>query len=288
MGGYPTSLTLQDIKIIEAGLGYVSRDSTTVEELGPVHLDETLAHCALSANRRPKLAVHTQNLSRWATSNDTLGRLWESQFAWGVVNTFGDGFTELKKLLVFHKSFEWLGERNFRLIGVQNVLGEYVATTASWQSGSCVQLGYHASTAEELLNALKNGGGATFFFPDDKCRPDLIFFLLEEEFGKIVEVHVQSKFTSGTNGAVRSGTFKDAVESLDLDKVYMQFNRKVRVPRPFLSTWICPGIAIHDTYTCFHFFYVGEEVCFRDLSWPRDSPRTREDAARETRRLRTT
>ena len=179
MGGFPTALDLHDIKLIEAGLAYVDRDSSTIGDLGPVRLDETLAHCGLSAGRRKEMSTHTQNLSRWATANDTLGRQWESQFAWGVMDTFGDDFAELGKLLVFHEPFKWLEQRKFRLIAVQNVLGDYVATKVSWDMGPCVQLGFYAHDAPSLCQALKDGGGTTFFFPDNNFHPDMVFHLLE-------------------------------------------------------------------------------------------------------------
>lgn len=276
MGGYPTPFSPQEIKLIEAGLGYVNRDS------GPVQLDETLAHCAISANCREELVAHTQNLSRWTTSNDALGRQWESQFAWGILTTFGGSFTKLNKFLVFHKAFEKIGELKCTVIAVQNMLGEYVATRSSWNSGPCVQVGYHAGTAKEFLDALNQGGGATFFFPDDRCRPDLIFFLLVEN-GKIIEVHVQCKFTTGTNGAVRSGTWEDAKKSLDLSKTYMKYDSVVRLRCLFV---FCPGTLIHDVF--FQLLYVGKKICSLEPSWPSNSSRARQDATRDTRRLRTT
>ena len=203
LGSEVTSISIEDNmqEMIALGVGFLTEMSSILKDSDvnlPVYISEPLVVLSLRS------IFETQ---RWTTMTSTLGYVLETALPLVLMETFGGKFSPLEE--VFDCGSKSLGLRRVTLVSLKRVAsGELQTCPISWNEGSSDRLGLKAKTPAHVLKFFDNPDGKIFLFPDNHMRPDLAWFLQDEETKELILCFDQSNIT------LDAKAWKKAIEAL--------------------------------------------------------------------------
>ena len=215
LGSELTSICIENNmqEMIALGVGFLTEMSSTLEDDVnlPVYISEPLVVLSLrsvfeSQGWTTMKAQITRSFLN-ALNPSGLGYVLETALPLVLMETFGGKFSPLEE--AFECSSKLLGMRRVTLVSLKRVAsGELQTCPVSWNEGSSDRWGLKAKTPAHVLEFFDNPDGKIFLFPDNHMRPDLAWFLQDEETKELILCFDQSKLT------IDAKAWKQAIKAL--------------------------------------------------------------------------
>lgn len=233
VGSQKSAIDPPDVEMIESGAAYVRRNAIDVQPLGPVYFDEPLVIASIIMKYAEDDISWTKDLAGGAMHNSLRGFQLQTELTLLIMHHFGGHYTRLGYVFDFGGSEIWskLKDKKMTLVGVLERDGKYYSYSSSWKKAPALPFGYQASSAKDLAEALEICSGVSFFFLDNKCGPDMIFMLRDEETKEVTPVILQATFMDGVERKRRgkvtmeANTFYDAVNTTEPMNLYRRENK---------------------------------------------------------------